>query len=91
MAWLAKLDARAARLPKPIYWPYLAIKWYIVALGAGVWFGLWWQRHPLLAVGQGAVFLMIGWPSLCDRWPILRWQRRGDARQRDPNPSRFAR
>lgn len=33
MAWLAKLDARAARWPKPAFWTYFLLKWYLVLLG----------------------------------------------------------
>lgn len=85
MAWLAKLDARAARCSRLIHWPYLALKWYIVFLGAFVWLGLWWQRHWSLGIAQGVIFGLIAYPSLADRWPILRRQRRGDPRERDPN------
>lgn len=34
MMWLEKLDARAARWPTPVYWTYLAVKWYLVFVGA---------------------------------------------------------
>lgn len=34
MAWLARLDAAAKRAPTPLYWLYLAVKWYLVAIGA---------------------------------------------------------
>ena len=31
--WLERLDARVARAPRPVYWCYLALKWYLVLLG----------------------------------------------------------
>lgn len=34
MAWLARLDAAAKRAPKPVYWVYLALRWYLVLAGA---------------------------------------------------------
>lgn len=34
MAWLSRLDAHAARWPKPAYWSYWSVKWSLVALGA---------------------------------------------------------
>jgi hypothetical protein len=34
VAWLAKLDARASKWPKPAHWAYLAVKWYLAAVGA---------------------------------------------------------
>lgn len=33
MAWLARLDARARRAPRPLRWAYWGLKWYLVALG----------------------------------------------------------
>jgi hypothetical protein len=41
MAWLAKLDARAARWPTPARWTYLGVKWYLVGLGGLALFGSW--------------------------------------------------
>lgn len=34
MAWIARLDANAARWSRPAYWSYLSLKWSLVALGA---------------------------------------------------------
>lgn len=34
MAWLAKLDARVQRWPRPARWTYLAVRWYLIAAGA---------------------------------------------------------
>jgi hypothetical protein len=34
LAWLAKLDARASKWPKPLSWSYFALKWYLVFVGA---------------------------------------------------------
>jgi hypothetical protein len=34
MPWLAKIDARAKRCPRVVYWPYLVLKWYLVFVGA---------------------------------------------------------
>ena len=52
MAWLAKLDARAATWPTPGRWAYVGVKWYLVALGAFLLFmtsldrlGLWSMYH----------------------------------------------
>ena len=33
MAWLARLDARAARWPRPVRWPYLSLKYLLITLG----------------------------------------------------------
>ncbi len=33
MAWLERLDARAAYWPTPTRWLYTGVKWYLVALG----------------------------------------------------------
>jgi len=34
LAWLARLDARAAKWPLPIRLVYLGVKWYLVLAGA---------------------------------------------------------
>jgi hypothetical protein len=34
MAWLAHLDNRARQWPRPVFFGYLALKWYLVAMGA---------------------------------------------------------
>jgi O-antigen/teichoic acid export membrane protein len=34
MAWLARLDKRAATWNRPARWSYLAVKWYLAASGA---------------------------------------------------------
>lgn len=34
VAWLAKLDAKAKRWPRPAYWAYVGVKWYLIAAGA---------------------------------------------------------
>jgi hypothetical protein len=36
MAWLAKLDARAEKWPRPLQWAYTAVKAILIVLGAGV-------------------------------------------------------
>lgn len=33
MAWLARLDARAAKWPKPVHWSYIGLKWYLASVG----------------------------------------------------------
>lgn len=58
MAWMARLDARAARWPRPLRWPYRALKWTLVLLGAYLLIGwyvvtfgwltaLWFIAAPL--------------------------------------------
>lgn len=44
MPWLAKLDARAARWSRPVRYPYLALKWLLVALGAYCLVGVYVQK-----------------------------------------------
>jgi hypothetical protein len=34
MAWLDRLDKKAASWPTPARWSYVALKWYLIALGA---------------------------------------------------------
>lgn len=39
MAWLAKLDARAAKWPRPAHWLYLGVKGALIVIGAiCLWF-----------------------------------------------------
>lgn len=54
MAWLARLDARAARLPRPLHWSYLALKWYLVILGLVISVGLCRQELSEKRVGLGS-------------------------------------
>ncbi len=44
MAWLAKLDARARQWPRPVFWGYTALKWYLVAVGAWMFLYAWSQN-----------------------------------------------
>lgn len=44
MAWLAKLDARVAQWPQAARWGYVALKWYLVALGAFALGRVWLDR-----------------------------------------------
>lgn len=84
MAWLARLDARARSWPRPLWWGYTALKWYLVAAGLFLWLALWWQRHPLLAVMQAG---FVGYVLFHEGIPRLRRrQRRHDPpdRRRDP-------
>lgn len=53
MAWLANLDARAARRPFYVRWPYFALKWILVALGAFGAVGLAYQELTEKRAGLG--------------------------------------
>ena len=33
MTWLAKLETRATRWPRPVRWSFFALKWYLVMIG----------------------------------------------------------
>jgi len=50
MAWMARLDARAAKWPAPTRWVYLAVKWYCVAFGAFALFRLWLDRTGIYSL-----------------------------------------
>lgn len=59
MAWLANLDARARRWPKPLHWTYAATKWLMVALGVYGALGL-----AYIEVSEGRVGLGTGIASV---------------------------
>lgn len=42
--WLKRLDAKASRWPRPVFWAYLALKWYLAALGAFALLRIWADR-----------------------------------------------
>lgn len=44
MAWLAKLDARAASWSPPARWVYLTLKWYLAVMGGIALFYAWTQN-----------------------------------------------
>lgn len=57
---IEKLDARAERWPRPLFWLYLFVKWFLVSLGAAMlcgnlimkwgWAaGIWFIVAPLVA------------------------------------------
>ena len=41
VAWLASLDARAAKWPRPVFWGYTALKYGLAALGVWVLIGVY--------------------------------------------------
>lgn len=41
MAWLAKLNVQSHRWPWPFRWAYVAMKWYLAAIGAFALI-MWW-------------------------------------------------
>lgn len=51
MAWMQRLDTKAATWPKPVYWAYVALKWYLVVMGAFALIRLnldrmgWWSLY----------------------------------------------
>lgn len=47
MSWIARLDARAAHWHPAAHWSYLALKWYLVAVGAMALAGVWADRIGL--------------------------------------------
>jgi hypothetical protein len=59
LPWLAKLDQRARRWPRPAFWGYLAVKWYLVILGA---WGL------LYAFSQNTITQLLN-TSMARYWP----------------------
>lgn len=64
MAWLEKLDTRAARW-SPLWWAlYLIIKWSFIGLGGFCWFMLWWQRWPPFGIFQGVLIIAALWGEL---------------------------
>lgn len=42
--WITSLDRASRRWPRPARWLYLALKWYLVALGAFALVRLWLDR-----------------------------------------------
>lgn len=44
MSWIAALDTRAARLPRPLWFAYASLKWLLIVLGGYVVIGLYLQR-----------------------------------------------
>jgi len=57
MAWLARLDTRARQWPRPVFWGYTALKWYLVAVGAWMFIYAWSQN----AITQG-LLRNLRWP-----------------------------
>lgn len=47
MSWIARFDARARQWPKPAYWAYVGIKWYLILGGAFLLIRLWLDRMGL--------------------------------------------
>lgn len=44
MPWLAKLDAKVEKWPKPARWLYVGLKWYLVIMGAFALIRIWLDR-----------------------------------------------
>lgn len=61
MAWLARLDAKAARWSLPSRVTYGVLKWTLAGLGAWAWIALWWQRHPALGLAQFGIVGYLLW------------------------------
>lgn len=65
MAWLARLDARARSWPRPALWLYLAVKWYVIVMGALSLFYVWSQNiHApvwLRAAGKSLLHALDVW------------------------------
>lgn len=61
MAWLAKLDTRAARWPRPVRWSYLSLKWYLIIGGAIGLCGLAVEeiRERRVGLGTGMVVALV--------------------------------
>jgi len=57
MSWLAKLDARAGARPFYVRWPYLCLKWTLIALGVYLAIGSAWieLREKRVGIGTGLV------------------------------------
>lgn len=68
MAWLARLDSRAAQWPLAARWPYLALKWALVLLGAAAltfnYVQKWgWAASAWLLLAPVAYGIWKGWPT----------------------------
>jgi hypothetical protein len=61
MAWLARLDARAAKWPRPLRWPYVTLKWFLAAMGLYMLIGMAFQERAegRLGIGLGFVTMII--------------------------------
>jgi hypothetical protein len=61
MAWLAVLDVRAARWPRVLRWPYLALRWFLLLIGIYLGFGLAFVElsEGRVGLGTGLALAMI--------------------------------
>lgn len=68
MAWLARLDARAARSPRPLFWVWRTLMTLLALLGAYAWIGLWYERHPILGIAQFVLCAWLFWTQVMVPW-----------------------
>lgn len=57
MAWLAKLDARTTNAARFVRWPYLSVKWFLIAMG--IWIAIYMAAEEFhehrMGLGMGMV------------------------------------
>jgi hypothetical protein len=53
MSWLARLDARSNEWPAAARWPYLSLKWLLIAMGTYLIVGLAFVELSEKRVGLG--------------------------------------
>jgi hypothetical protein len=57
VAWLERLDSRAARRSPAVRWPYLAARAFLIALGAYLLAGMLGQRYGLWTIQEYGAFI----------------------------------